>query len=442
MLVYDRISWNRRNAFLLPLAALALSAPLTLVVSLALALGLSRISGSDWVAGGVFAVATGLMIVLWIVLWDLFSGQAPKLLGVYGARPAAEPEQRILENLAIGAGIPKPKLFVIEGGAPNAFAIGAPGHAIVGVTSPLLGLLDHRELEGVLAHELSHIANGDAHLNAVVAALVLLMRLPRLLWERHESIQEQTRLIVPRYRSFGFDWSNTWSPNIFGRTLFFLLLPVWVYFLLAAPVLGALLRGVISREREFLADANAALLTRYPEGLICALAKIQGAGSFVQGNPAVAHFYFAEAVEPEAAVFATHPTVGQRIAKLMEIHGELAPAIVEAALQAGARFAREHPPCAAPDGLQVQDELSVLNMGNVMGRVYRALSPGCLYDHPNAASPVLAHVTQGSLLVVFDDPGPFRQALTAQGVFGYLPLSVRLEQTEMLPAELVAPRVI
>ena len=442
MLVYDRISWNRRNAFLLPLAALILSAPLTLLASLALSLCLARVSGSDWVAGGVVAVSAGLMIVLWIVLWDLFSGQAPKLLGVYGARPAPDPEQRLLENLAIGAGIPKPRLFVVEDGAPNAFAIGAPGHAIVGVTRPLLDLLDHRELEGVLAHELSHIGNGDAQLNAVVAALVLMMRLPRLLWKRHESVQEQTRLRVPLYQSFGFYWDHTWPPNIFGRALYFLLLPVWAYFFLAAPVLGALLRGVISREREFLADADAALLTRYPEGLICALAKIEGAGSSVRGNPAVAHFYFADAVEPEAAVFATHPSVSQRIARLVEIHGEIAPGVVESAAQAGAKFAREHPPCDAPDALEVQDELSVLNMGNVMGRVYRALSPGCLYDHPNTASPVLAHVTQGSLLVVFDDPGPFRQALTPQGVFGYLPLSVRLEETEMLPAEVVAPRAI
>jgi heat shock protein HtpX len=369
------------------------------------------------------------MVLLWIVLWDSFSGQTQKLLGIFGAHLAPEPEQRILDNLAIGAGLPKPKLFVIEDSAPNAFAIGTPGHAIIGMTRALAGLLDHRELEGVLAHELSHIGNRDAQLNAVVAALVLFMRLPRLLWQRHVSTAQQTRIGV-----------DVLSSEIWSRALFFIFLPVWCYFFLVAPLLGALLRGMISRNREFLADADAALLTRYPEGLIRALAKIQGAGSLVQGNPAVGHFYFAEAMAPEDAVFATHPSVSQRITRLIEIHGEVAPDLIDSARQAGTKFAREHPPCPTPDALEVQDELSVLNMGNVMGRVYRALSPGCLYDQPDARSAVLAQITQGSLLVVFDDPGPFRQVLTAKGVFGYLPLSVRLEATEMLPAEVVLTR--
>jgi hypothetical protein len=85
----------------------------------------------------------------------------------------------------------------------------------------------------------------------------------------------------------------------------------------------------------------------------------------------------------------------------------------------------------------VQDELSVLNMGNVMGRVYRMVSPGCLYDRPDVQSAVLAQITAGSLVVVFDDPGAFRQVLTAKGVFGYMPRSVRIEATDLLPAEIV-----
>ncbi|HJZ96708.1 MAG TPA: M48 family metalloprotease [Candidatus Solibacter sp.] len=427
MLVYDRISWNRRNAFLLPLAALIMIAPLMLGLAFGLTLCLAKVWPTDTAGvGALLAASTALMFAPCLVLWGLLSSEAPKLLGVFGARLAPDSEQCILENLALGAGLPKPRLFVIESGAPNAFAIGVSGSAVVGVTRALLNLLDRRELEGVLAHELSHIGNRDTQLNEVVTSLVLFTQLPRLLWRRHISIQEQTRLGA----------KYPLPPNIFGPVVFALLLPVWCYFYLVSPLMGMLLRGVISRDREFLADADAVLLTRYPEGLIRALAKVQGAGSLVNGNPPVAHFYFADVVGPEDALFGTHPSVSQRIARLVEIHGEIGPQIVESAMDVGSKFAREHPSRTDEEGIQVQDELSMLNMGNVMGKVYRALSPGCLYDRPDTASPVLAQIPQGALVVVFDDPGRFRQALTARGVFGYLPLSVRLEATDVLPAEI------
>jgi len=411
VLVYSRVSWNRRNAFLLPLGALLLSAPLPVGVSLAFSAGAMAVAAS-----------VALMLAPCLVLWGMLSNQTPKMLGIFGARLAGETEQRLLENLSIGAGLPKPKLFVIESGAPNAFAIGVPGRAIIGVTRALLDLLDHQELEGVLAHELSHIGNRDTQLNDVVAALVLFMQLPQLLRRRRASIEQQTRL--------GYEP----LPNVWGRAVWLLLSPLWCYIFLVAPLLGALLRGVISRDRELLADADAALLTRYPEGLIRALAKIEGVGRLVGATPAVAHFYFADAVATKDDVFGTHPNVSQRIARLVEIHGEISPEIVKSAVEAGASFAREHPVWDG-DGLQVQDELSVLNMGNVMGKVYRAVSPGCVYDKADVKSAVLAQVTQGSLLVVFDDPGAFRQVLTARGVFGYLPRRVRLEATDMIPAE-------
>jgi heat shock protein HtpX len=429
MLAYDRISWNRRNAFLLPLAALVLGAPFLLAMSFGLSLCLARVGSIDTISVEILFAASALLVTApCVMLWGLFSSQTPKLLGVYGARPAPEAEQRILENLSIGAGLPKPRLFVIEMGAANAFAIGDPGRAIIGVTRGLLGLLDHRELEGVLAHELSHIGNRDSHLNGVVTVIELFLRLPGLLWKRHVSLEDQTRL-RPNFPM---------PPNPLGWLLFLLFLPVWCCLFLVAPLMGALLRSVISREREYLADADAALLTRYPEGLIRALAKIEGAGSLVSANPAVAHFYFVDAVAPEAAVFGTHPSVSQRIGRLVQIHGEIAPEVVQEAVKAGATFAREHPGGPAePDGPMVQDELSVLNMGNVMGRVYRMVSPGCLYDRPDVQSAVLAQITAGSLVVVFDDPGAFRQVLTAKGVFGYMPRSVRIEATDLLPAEIV-----
>jgi heat shock protein HtpX len=428
LLVYNRISGNRRYTFLLPLAALLLGAPLLLALSTGLSMWMTRARGPGVVDAGILFVAcAALMSAPCLVLWGLFSSQTPKLLGIYGAQPAGEAEQRLLENLSIGAGLPKPRLFVIQSGAPNAFAIGVPGRAIIGLTRGLLDLMDHRELEGVLAHELSHIGNRDSQLNAVVTSLVLFLRLPGLLWQRHISIEEQTRL---RPNLSG-------PPNFWGRFLFVALLPVWIYVFLIAPLMAAILRAAISREREFLADADAALLTRFPEGLIRALAKIEGSGSAVAASPAVAHFYFADAVAPESEALGTHPSVRQRIVRLVEIHGEIAPEIVQRAIEDGKRFARERTASPGPDGPVIQDELSVLNMGNVMGRVYRAVSPGCVYDKPDARSAVLAQITSGSLVVVFDDPGAFRQVLTAAGVFGYMPTAVKIETTDLLPTEVV-----
>jgi heat shock protein HtpX len=428
VLVYNRISWNRRYAFLLPLAALLLCTPLPFALSAVLSMWMTPAGGPDPVSAGIlFAASAVMMAAPCLVLWGLFSSQTTKLLGIYGAQPAGEAEQRLLENLSIGAGLPKPRLFVIETGAPNAFAIGVPGRAIIGLTRGLLDLMDHRELEGVLAHELSHIGNRDTQLNSVVASLVLFLRLPGLLWQRHISIEEQTRLRP-----------NLSGPhNLCGRILFVALVPIWIYVFLIAPLMAVLLRAAISREREFLADADAALLTRYPEGLIRALAKIEGAGSAVAASPAVAHFYFADAVAPDSEALGTHPSVRQRIVRLVDIHGELAPEIVQRAIEDGKRFARERTASPGPDGPVVQDELSVLNLGNVMGRVYRAVSPGCVYDKPDAHSAVLAQITSGSLVVVFDDPGAFRQVLTTRGVFGYMPVAVKIETTDLLPAEVV-----
>ena len=175
MLVYDRISQNRRLTFLLPLAALVLGAPLMLAVSFGASTWIARLLGYGAAA----------------ILHQTAPAQ-PVYPPIGPPRPAtftppnpdsatSDAEQRILENLSIGAGLPKPRLFVVESAAPNAFAIGDSGHAIIGITSGLLELLDHRELEGVLAHELSHIGNRDTRLNAVVAALTLFLRLPHLL---------------------------------------------------------------------------------------------------------------------------------------------------------------------------------------------------------------------------------------------------------------------
>jgi hypothetical protein len=246
------------------------------------------------------------------------------------------------------------------------------------------------------------------------------------------------------------------SPTQWGvrrgfRLWSFILSPVGLYILFVAPVLGVIIRAAISRGREYLADADAALLTRYPEGLLRALAKIGGAGSVVNGsNPAFAHFYFAN---PLAAggwfasnVLATHPPLANRIERLMEIHGPASAAVLKEAIEAGRQHAKDRPATVVDEALALTNhgELGVFSQGNPMGRVFRlvASAPVPLYDTPSPKSPTLAHIPPGSLVVGFDDPSRMQQICTADETFGYIARSVRLMALpDLMPAEVYDPKL-
>ncbi|HXK05044.1 MAG TPA: M48 family metalloprotease [Verrucomicrobiae bacterium] len=397
---------------------------------------LAKSEAADWeLTRNLIPVFAGALIAtLGILFWGIASSPTSRLLDQVGAQPAGDKEQevrRLLENLAIGAGLPAPKLYIIETSVPNAFAAGMdPRHAVVAVTRGALNLLsDKRELEGVLAHELSHIGNHDIRLNTVVASIALFLRLPYLMFRRE-------------LRSSGWRYGGRRG----GLGLWELALsPIGIYILFVAPVMAALLRAAISRQREFLADADAALLTRYPEGLCRALAKIGGAGSSVAGsNPAFSHFYFAD---PAAGMswfagklLATHPSITDRIQRLVEFQGPEALAGLEEAVKQGKKYTQQRAAVTLDDGLNLgpSDELAALNQGNLMGRVYRILSelPVPVYDQPNTTSAVLARVKPGSLLVVFDDPGKMRQVNTPDQTFGYLERAVKLAPVNnVIPAE-------
>lgn len=127
----------------------------------------------------------------------------------------------------------------------------------------------------------------------------------------------------------------------------------------------------------------------------------------------------------------------------MEYNGGVPASVIEEALRAGAAFAREHPPAAGVGLTEAvsQDELSVLTVGNPMGRACRALAATPLYDRDDLSSAVLERIPEGALLVVFDDPGKFRQVVTHNQTFGYIPASVKLQRVDMLPAEVYDPSV-
>jgi len=383
----------------------------------------------------MWILAAGLAAVLGLLVWGFASSPTSKLLVMCGARPAGNEEreaQRLLENLAIGAGLPTPRLFVIESMSLNAFAAGmTPETAVVAVTHGLLSLLDKRELEGVLAHELSHIGNHDTRLSVMVASFALFLRLPYLMRRRMRGTNGSGNPFFMRFR--------------IGYSL--VLLPVMIYVFLIAPILAAIVRSAISRNREFLADADAALLTRNPEGLMRALSKIAGAGSAVAAsNPAVSHLYFADPSTPGSAIhlftgriFATHPPIDQRVARLVEFGGPASAAAVKEAIDAGRAFTESHPALPMNDGAPVgaTDELALVTTGNPMGRVFRVMdqeSP--IFDRPTPASLIIARVKQGDLLIVFDDPGNMRQVVTSKQTFGYLPRTVKLQREDLMPAEI------
>jgi heat shock protein HtpX len=214
---------------------------------------------------------------------------------------------RLVENLCITAGLPLPKIYIIAESAPNAFATGRDkNHAVVAVTRGLLEKLEKVELEGVIAHELAHIGNRDMLLQTVVVVLAgIIAYLSNI-------------LLRISWRS-GFSRRNNRNGNIL--LMFFTLIA-----LILAPIAATLIRLAISRKREFLADASAAMLTRYPEGLARALEKISADQNPLRvASNATAHLYIANPFKGKEAtnwfikLFSTHPPIEERIRALREM---------------------------------------------------------------------------------------------------------------------------
>ncbi len=204
----------------------------------------------------------------------------------------------IVENLSITAGLPLPKIYIIEEMAPNAFATGRdPEHAVIAVTRGLLNKLDRSELEGVIAHELSHIGNRDILLQTVVVILVGMVALLS-------------------------DWFLRWT--IFGGRrnsdkgggqIAAIMMLIGLILAILSPFIALLIQLAVSRKREFLADADGALLTRYPEGLASALEKIsQDSTKLKVANKAMAHMYISNPFKGKKVrkMFLTHPSMEER----------------------------------------------------------------------------------------------------------------------------------
>ena len=277
-----------------------------------------------WVLGYAFFGPSEAIV--WMVMGLLIAGIQSFVALRYGdkmvlaasrARPVTPQENpklhNIVEGLAIAAGIPKPAVYVIPEQAPNAFATGRdPEHSSIAVTEGLLEMMNRVELEGVIAHELSHIQDRDMLLNTVVATLVGAVVLVaefgmRYLWWGGGS---------RRSNSSGGGGGNV------------IMLVVGIAFLILAPVAAQAVKMAVSRRREFLADANGAMLTRYPPGLASALRKIQAASGIPMRatNSATAHLWLNEPSRIEGdgttrmqRMFSTHPPIEERIRILEEM---------------------------------------------------------------------------------------------------------------------------
>ncbi len=227
------------------------------------------------------------------------------VLRMTGAKPVTLEENRelynIVENLAITAGLPLPKIYVMQDPAPNAFATGRdPDHAVVAVTTGLLGMLEKNELEGVIAHELSHIGNRDM---LVMTVAVVLAGFVAILAD-----------IMLRSMMFGGGSDRNKSP---------VFLIIAIVGIILAPIAAQLIKMAVSRKREYLADASGALLTRYPEGLASALEKISSYGRpMKKTSHATAHLFISDPYAGEGkrnigskigGLFQTHPPVSERI---------------------------------------------------------------------------------------------------------------------------------
>ncbi len=271
-------------------------------VFLALVMGVGFAMSQYYGNPGILYIAVAFSLVMNVsAYW--FSDKVA--IASAGARPADEKEyielHRVIENLSITAGLPKPRVYIINDAAPNAFASGRDAtHAVVAVTTGLLATLDRSELEGVLAHELSHVGNRDILVMTVAVVLVGFI-----------SIIADMFL---RVSLFGGNNRENKNPVMAIAAIAAIII---------APIAAQLIQLAISRKREFLADASGALLTRYPDALASALRKIAAYPAPMQrASTATAHLFISNpfGAHPAGAwvskLFSTHPPVEERVAAL------------------------------------------------------------------------------------------------------------------------------
>lgn len=290
MTVYNSIDSNKRTTWIIMILFMVFISAIAFVYGKATGYGLSF--------AGLGLIISGIMS------WGSYYYSDKIILGMSRAQEIEKKDDpelfNVVENLSIGDGLPMPRIYIIDDSAPNAFATGRdPQHAVVAITTGLRSKLTKLELEGVIAHELSHVKNFDTRLMAIVAVLVGVIAI----------------LADFFMRSMWFSGRRDRDNN--GQGIFLI---IGIVLAILSPIIATLIQLAVSRKREFLADASGALLTRYPEGLASALEKIAKDKEPLEvANNGTAHLFIVNPFKGKevqhffSGLFDTHPPIEERI---------------------------------------------------------------------------------------------------------------------------------
>ena len=291
--MFDQIAANKRRTVIL------------IVLFIAVVIGLGYLFSVFFSYGPIGLVVAGAFAFL--MSWGSYYYSDKIVLKASRARPLEHSEYPYLSNtiegLAIAGGVPKPKAYVIKDPAPNAFATGRnPENAVIAVTTGLLEKLNRQELEGVIAHEMSHIRNFDIRLMAIVSVLVGLV------------------IIMADWFRFSMFFGGLDDNR--NSNVALIMMVVGIVLAIVAPIFAMLIQFAVSRRREYLADASAVQLTRYPTGLADALRKLASDKNQLKtASNATAHLFIVAPFKGKAIAnfFSTHPPIEERIKRLEEI---------------------------------------------------------------------------------------------------------------------------
>lgn len=294
--IYQNIDENRRDTVIIMVTFIAV------------------VSAIAWFVGEYYGQGYGTTFVGGALILSGISSYASYyysdkiVLSVSGAQEVDDTQahdlHNLVENVCIAAGLPKPKIYIIDDSAMNAFATGRdPNHAVICFTTGIIARLEKRELEGVIAHELSHVGNYDIRLMSIVSVLVGTITLIADWFTRGQL--------------YGLGRRRRGDGELNG-----IIMILGILFIILSPIVATLIKLAISRHREYLADATGALITRYPKGLADALRKLSGDHEVLEAaNGATAHLYITNPLRSDlggffAGLFDTHPPIEERIKRL------------------------------------------------------------------------------------------------------------------------------
>ncbi len=309
---------NRRNSIVL----------IVLVTLILAALGFAIGYGTTGAVEGAFGVTTGAIVLAMLLSVGSYFAGDQLVLATSGAREVSQQSapqlMNVVQEMSLAAGVPMPKVYIIDDTAPNAFATGRdPNHASVAITTGLLQKLDREELQGVIGHELSHVRNFDIRFALLVAVLV-------------GSIALLADFFL-RFTFWGGGRRGGGDRDRGGGALIAIVYVIAIVLAIIAPFIARMVQLAVSRQREYLADASSVDLTRNPHGLEQALAKIASDKEVLEvANRATQHLYFTNPIkkfeERSSSMFSTHPAIVDRINRLRQLTGD--PPLDQADVQA------------------------------------------------------------------------------------------------------------